>query len=218
MSATCQHTSAYVSMRQHTSAYVSIRQHTSAYVSIRQHTSAYGPAGEQCGEQGPQHVCPHTSAYVSTRQHTSAYGPAGEQCGEQADVLNTYALIRQHTSAHVSIRQHTDLQGSGAERRRMSSTRRLLSRDRTDASTSALSFRNRQQKIVNSRPPAEKKLARGAAMPAGKKHTALTAVTCALTFFGLLFSIILGYRERMSSPKLVPPVRIEQCAHTYITV
>jgi len=45
-------------------------------------------------------------------------------------------------------------------------------------------------------------------MPAGKKQSALTGVTCALTFFGLLFSIILGYREMTSSPQLVPPVRI----------
>jgi hypothetical protein len=54
---------------QHTSAYVSIRQHTSAYVSIRQHTSAHGPLVIRAELVS---IRQHTSANVSTRQHTSA--------------------------------------------------------------------------------------------------------------------------------------------------
>ncbi len=47
-------------------------QHASAYVSIRQHTSAYASGGSALPSVSAERTCQHASAYVSIRQHTLA--------------------------------------------------------------------------------------------------------------------------------------------------
>jgi hypothetical protein len=124
---TCQHTSAYVSIRQHTSASVSIIASSmwtsSAYVSIRQHASAYlpracetcqpvrdGRAGSLCLLSMCQYLYFCTSKASKLKRSRWFSLPAAR--GAAAFLLSTLASayvsirqhrIRQHTSAYVSV-------------------------------------------------------------------------------------------------------------------
>ena len=95
---TCQHTSAYVSIRPHTSAFESLRAYrgSTALVEVRAHETSR--LNWPVTQQALRALLMASNAYLRFLWKSSE--------STRLQYTSAYVRIRQHSSAYVSIRQH----------------------------------------------------------------------------------------------------------------